>query len=528
MEDYKKRQIDKDLAVEFSDLIHAEDDGFITLAVQSKNGVLQQIHFNGKDKFSKELRRCFATKSNVYMSVNSCYVPDRQSHNIRKINAIYVDIDCHEDSTNTDKKNTSNSSIEDLIYSIYIDLINTNKIPKPNIVNSTGRGIHLYWLLEPENKFKVLLHNAISRSICTIISDYLKVNDSQYSVDHAISQDIVRLMRIPGTFNQNTDTMCLSSIRHTKRYTLSGIQNDYGFAKKPDKSNTSYSKDRSNKPYYLNKKTLHINGKTIELDQNPPKAKKLYIKRMNDLEKLISIRIAAPKERWCRKRITFLYRHFALCAGHSCKEAWEMTVKLNQGFHTPLRMKTLSRLSKSAETAYLKGTYYYYKTVTIVNMLGISRKEIERLATLVDDITLRQRYNNKRRQSYGLRDENGLTQKQLKMLKARIIIIKCIDDGLSQSEIVSITGFSLSKVKRLGSELKAGTRHLKASNKTVQGNIITFYKRNFNQKYFKSAYSSVFRTPYITFLCSNNVSSLLEQFHMPLDMCSVSSTINTS
>lgn len=426
--------------IEFAKMIHGDDDGYITVSSCLPNGQWRSKHFNGADELLKGLKETYANYCDIYMSVNSFYIPQRNITNITKLNAIYIDIDCHD-------ANKSSITPLALIADLYRDLFDGGEMPIPTAVASSGRGIHLYWAIDPAGKTFAVFCQAMTNRMCKTLRNYLKSNNYNYDVDFGASNDLSRVMRIPGTYNQKNGSMCKlieGFPLANEKYTLSQINEEYELDKRDERPKRN-KKDNSSGDY------LKVNRL-----------------RLHDFEKLRDLRKDKPQHTHCQKRLCFYYRHYALLAGYDADTALEMTHIFNEGFRYPIDEDKLEKHTKSAETAYNKGVRYRYKTVTLINELDITQDEMVYLKTIVDDFTRLRRRNAKRRRTYGGRDYTGLTKKQREMAEARKLVAKYDAMGMTQSAIADKTGFSQSKVARLRAELRSNSRQAKVvDNNTV-------------------------------------------------------------
>jgi uncharacterized protein YerC len=200
-----------------------------------------------------------------------------------------------------------------------------------------------------------------------------------------------------------------------------------------------------------------------------------YSRLLNDLTKLRDLRLHARHDEWCRRRMTFYFRHFALLAGFDSVTAMSMTKEFNKGFSIPLTDTKLERQTHSAQKSFDQGKAYRYKLATLIDELGISSIEMRGMDLLVDKDIRLERRRARRRTLYGQRDIYGNTQKQAEMLEARARIGELVRQGLTQSEIAEETGYSISKVKRIRAELVAcepEQQELSFENEAVSGGSV--------------------------------------------------------
>lgn len=179
--------------------------------------------------------------------------------------------------------------------------------------------------------------------------------------------------------------------------------------------------------------------------------KKTYIFRLQDLLTLRDLRINEPHDSWCRKRMTFFYRHFALMADYDYKEALEMTKEFNKSFKEPIDLDMIEMYSKSAEINFNNGIYYHHTTERVMEELQITNDEISHMKTLIDKETRQRRYNHrgylKVKKTRSSRD--GLTAKQQEIKEDRQLVAELYNKGFTQSQIAKETGFSLGRVRWL-------------------------------------------------------------------------------
>lgn len=130
-------------------------------------------------------------------------------------NALYVDIDTHFGSV---------SKTEVQMIDLLTAMLPDEGCPMPNIIEYSGRGIHLVWLID---QVAAALHwmvrevsKALALSVKKIILDY---GITGYMVDTSYSTNIAGLTRIPGTYNTAAKSYATYDICHTQRLDLPKI-----------------------------------------------------------------------------------------------------------------------------------------------------------------------------------------------------------------------------------------------------------------------------------------------------------------
>lgn len=413
-----ERTLDRQQMANFIDAVHRNDDGYITIAARHF-GVWKQHHYQGVEAALDAIQETYSTKTDIYVSVNSFYLPIRRAETLRKLNAIYADIDFNPLNTG--------DAYEKIFWPMQYDLIASGALPAPSIVVDSGHGMHLYWLIDAMPGRQGLAYwQAVSGSLVSTLKRWMKQYEDVAKIDAGVTTDSQRVLRLPGTYNQKCGRMCRIVIDHSEDiYRLDELRDKYGFGGHPEK-----------------KKIFAPDGGNA-----------FYAKLLTDLGKLRDLRLNAGEEDWCRRRMTFYFRHFALLAGFDKDKALEMTQEFNQGFANPIQESKLDKHTWSAQKAVDQGKAYRYKIITLIEELAITPAEMKSMITLIDDLTRQERKRAHRKAVYGGRDQNGLTAKQREMEAARARVIELVGQGRTQAEIAKLTGYSLSKIKRLRAEL---------------------------------------------------------------------------
>lgn len=112
------------------------------------------------------------------------------------LNALYVDIDAH-DEANPDLARLA---------SLAIGRCETARIPSPNFVVYTGRGVHLYWLLERTPFTALPRWQACQRALVSVLDA------------DRMSCDSTRVLRVIGTINSKTGSQVRAEMLTPQRY----------------------------------------------------------------------------------------------------------------------------------------------------------------------------------------------------------------------------------------------------------------------------------------------------------------------
>lgn len=130
----------------------------------------------------------------VYITPNEFY-HWRRINNAAALNALYVDIDAHQ-----------GQDIVRLVTNA-LSAIDAAKIPEPNCIVYTGRGAHLYWLIERTSAQALPRWQACQRRLVEVCHG------------DRMSADATRVLRVVGTINSKAENFKCSaepihSIRH--------------------------------------------------------------------------------------------------------------------------------------------------------------------------------------------------------------------------------------------------------------------------------------------------------------------------
>lgn len=380
-------------------MLHDLDDGKITIAVK-RNKEWFQYHYSNEE-LKEHIGKILSIEGiNIYLSPNSFYKPKRAIENVRKLNSLYIDLDYYK----LDKfKELSN---EQIIWILENDYFN-KEVPEPNFIVLTGRGLAIYWLIEPVPYKALPLWNAVQKHFLERLKD---IGADENSIDSA------RVMRLAGAKNQKngTDTELLL-YNDEARYRLKDIQENYlprltPYIKQPGQ------KSKGRKAKVVNFYTVYS----------------LHYARLRDIVTLQKIR-----EGYCRNEdgqlietgqrefMCFLYRYWSCCYESDKKNALNNVLEFNKEFKNPLSENEVIKQTKYAENGYDKwlldspnGTYsrggYNYKNDTLINKLNITSDEMKELETIIDKNEVKRRTNIRTNEHHKSkrRNEKGLTKRE--------------------------------------------------------------------------------------------------------------------
>ncbi|MFD3158860.1 DNA-binding response regulator (plasmid) [Haloimpatiens sp. FM7330] len=460
----KKRETEAKKQIQ---ILHSKDDGYITVAVK-KDKLWSQYHYK-YNVLKEHIGKVLGIEGvNIYMSPNSFYVPFRRIENVRKLNSLYIDLDYY--TINKFK----NKSVDDILYILEKDYFD-KKVPKASFIVITGRGLCIYWSIEPVPKQALPLWNAVQK----IFLDKLKnIGADQKSIDAA------RVMRLAGSINQKNEKVTEILVYDEKKYVLKDIQEKYVPKLTPYVKNPCH-RQRGRKANVVKMFTLYS----------------LHLARLKDIVKIQELRGGMCRnskgqllETGQREFMCFLYRYWCCCFTSDVKKALEDTKEFNKNFKRPLRDKEVEKQTASAQKAYEKwlenefhkkkkskdevnkskdevnkskdevkekknGTYefsgYNYKNDTLIDLLNITDIEMKDLETIIGKDEVKRRTNvrtneyNKVKFKAERRNKAGLTKREQAKLDKIKDIKELRETGLTQKQIarkINITQQAVSKL----------------------------------------------------------------------------------
>lgn len=334
---------------------HDKADGYIAIAKKEGNEY-KQYHYQ-PENFAVKLTEWLG--EDVYFSQNTFYKPSRQIENIRQLRSLYVDVDCY----------LLNYDPDWVVGKLELELFG-EKVPDPNLIIFSGRGVVPVWLLEP-SPYKAL-------PLWQSVQNYLVKQFEKVGADSKAS-DAARIFRIAGSVNSKNGEEVRCAYRHDYRYSLREIQENYLPALIPKKKTKGGKKGISN---LFNTHSLHH-------------------ARLLDLVQLVTMRQGHMTN--MREVACFLYRYWSCCFIQDPEEALSQTLEFNKSLFTPLSKSEAIRATKSAEKAWVAkhdeeanrkaieegypGAGYNISNTKLIDWLDITPEEQKSDKTLEDTLS---------------------------------------------------------------------------------------------------------------------------------------------
>lgn len=391
-------------------LLRDDRNSFYSLSEMSDKGWRDILL--SKDALLRKVTRGLNATSSWYVSRNGFTSRTRASASARQINAFMFDIDVH---------NESNVSPADLFGKL-MTLVNNNDLAEPTMVVDTGRGLHVYYVLDnsistrcangkANDKLVSWFKDIESRMAITFESHFCDMDGAD--VDAAV-YDLARVARIPGTYNAKAR-------RYARLLKADG----------PTPSLAELSKafiDTLFKPKAPRRRRM-TNNSTIYIAAQAQRARKI--------EMLQALRGASCKG--TRELMCFLYYN-ASAQAYDRKLAAQKTIAFNERFDTPLPLAEVRQAIRSVDSVELTyGPYrgqrgfYPVSNAKLCNLLNVSADE----NTVINfaGSTAKTRHRAERKLHTARKREQR--NKRIKDLKA---------SGLTNREIARQVGVSLRTV----------------------------------------------------------------------------------
>ena len=281
-----------------------------------------------------------SSRLDYYITANSFSGVKRETEGVFALHNIVIDVDCH----GKDVEESPAELAQNFIWLCSRDLWTTGEMPEPNSIVMTGRGVQLWWAIDPISVKLEWIYRRIQRWIMDTLEDIIDENAGRLqglSIDRGASGNLAGWFRLPMTYNTVAKRWGSLQIRNEIRYghqeLLDAIPADY----KPhhEQSCVKTGEQRGYIPLAATDSDVIQNGTSI------------MARRVYQMIKLRALRDAAvgaeSRDELC------LVTYCALLADYEPAEAWRRLLAFNAGFKEPLKIKALRRkMSHAAQKKY--------------------------------------------------------------------------------------------------------------------------------------------------------------------------------
>ena len=378
----------------YLNVVHGNSKGWITKA-EIKKGTYSQWHYKASELILMNLKG-----ENTYITPNTFYKPYRRLECIKELNSLFIDLDYYK----------TGKTKEQIIMDLEDNYFN-KKIPIPNFIMDSGRGLYLIWSIKKLPSMALPLWKAVQ--------DYFWNQLKELGADRQ-ALDATRILRVPGSINSKTNTVVSIIDEYKYEYELREIQEEYLPELKPKEK----KKGRPNKVCFIYRE------------------RSLYYGRIQDIIKLCELREYHLKGH--REVLLFLYRYYLCSFTEDTKKALDDVIELNRMFKNPLRENEVIRATQSAERCYLDNDKQYkYKNDTLIELLEITEEEQKHMKILIskEEYRRRDRVYQKKKYQEQLKAQGKLSKKEeLKNVRNKIKNLRL--KGLKNKKIMQMLGIS--------------------------------------------------------------------------------------
>lgn len=337
--------------------------------------------FFGLNDLNQLVIEAYKKEKDVYLSLNAFKYGSRQTQHIKQLRNIGVDLDCYKLGM------TIEQAIEEVKRLIY-----EGKLPIPNLVIFSGRGIQLVYGISGGASPKMAY---LTQYITTQYIAILRHVGADTS-----ATDVTRVFRLPHSINSKNSQQVQVDIWHTLEYHLEEL---YSYC-------TPLETRR--KPQRKHKGTL------VSL---PPQKDLLTFyslnsKRKDDLDMLVSMRQGKIEK---RNVFTYVYSYTVALLLKNKEATLAFAQQVNARFEEPQKKTEVARtVSNAYDNAlmffkefekrnfvmwyqHMDGIKRPMKNETIIQHLKISAEEMKEMMTLIDGEEKQTRNTQKKREKRG-------------------------------------------------------------------------------------------------------------------------------
>ena len=295
---------------------------------------------------------------NYYITHNGFTGKRRLSVRTRQLNALFFDVDFH-GVESSECVRLINITLERLNMAVQ-----TAALPKPTMIVDSGRGVHLYYVLDRSVPYRfrktgevnepgISFFNHVQTQLADLL-DELLADVPEAKVDRAVF-DYTRVSRIPNTFNAKAG-------RHSRLV----------FAEEVYHSLSDLNAYRAVSPARKQASQKKLSGRAVIM-----KYDRLLLSRLNKISELQEYR----KYRCDGNREVMSFVFYNTAAQIYRKEdAWDSLVAFNSRFSSPLALSELEGIRKAVSSVRnVKGEvgYYVLSANKIIELLALTDAEIE-------------------------------------------------------------------------------------------------------------------------------------------------------
>ncbi len=418
-------------------LVNKPFEGYLQV-VKIANGKIKKLN-NIKYENIDEIKN-YRKEKDIYYTPNTSYNGKRGVENLKNLRELYLDFDLHKNLKKEDLKAEINFIIAEVWFKAYI-----GEIPRPSKAIISGRGVHVYWDLEPAS------YGALST--WQQLEDFLYSKLKYLGADRQAT-DAARILRLPTTVNSKNNEECYIYVCENNVYSMYELREKYLFWSERHKKN------------YVKKEKVNNKNNTINLFNSYT----LHLCRAEDITKLVKLR--KGNVTGYRNFIIHCYAYWKGIYTRDNEVLKDKVYKLNESFTEPLNNREIDKVLRCIPKAiskfleYEQGLMngqakrvskgmrerggYWYKNTTLIEKLDITEEEQEKLKTIIGTIEKYKRNNKNRRDKR--KNENGLTKREQQKQDLINSIKELKKIGYKQKDVSKKLNKGIATIKRYWNE----------------------------------------------------------------------------
>lgn len=383
-------------------------DKYISRMFIKNDGSTSSYHYYPSN-LQTEANNCQGRKD-TYISMNTFTRPSRRIDYLAKLKHVFVDLDCYK--TEYAKNPYYKQGILEILEKDYFNI----KMPKPNMIIDSGRGLYLIWNID-EHKNAFPRWNRVQKYLNTLLKEF-------GSDSNAI--DAARVLRLPGSINSKSKSKVKVLESNLEKHSLYEFIEFYMM----DDSEIEIVQPRK-------KNLIQIAASGVS---------SLLQDRLDDLETLLVKH--RDKAHGLKEKIIFLYRMWALQLYKNIEKVNQEIARLLSRLHHG-NLNRILKETKSAERYYKENKIFYMSNEKIVEYLEITEEEMKDLKSIISSAAAKVRkkaYDKKRYEQ--MRLSKGIMSKEEMIAERQSKIKTLLEEGFTISEIAEIVGVSTKTVQR--------------------------------------------------------------------------------
>lgn len=289
-----------------------------------------------------------------YITANTVSGTSRTQAGLFGLQNIVIDIDCHNNGANT------NELVEAFLWRCERDLWQDSSLPYPNSIVRTGRGVQLWWAINPCHVSCIFYYNQIKTGLMDHLDNLLYEYEEELEgleIDRAASSNSVGYFRLPCTYNTAARKYGSLQVLRKERYDTHDLA---GYISPlPGRENRSEHNSEPQTAIPLQKCDV------IVLQNN-------YTTGAKRVMQLVKLRNLRNNEVGAETRNNLCFSVYnALRMSYDHDEAMERLRAYNEGFKEPM---TETELKSTVYSAVRKGGYKYTNE-KLIELLEITPDE---------------------------------------------------------------------------------------------------------------------------------------------------------